>query len=531
MLLHGLDPEREERLREEEKPCLEQFAEVRKKLATASGEEKEKLQAQLSLLTVTYRTILSKYFQEQEEEDFAQIKGGAKGIIRHAKKLLPLIMEKATDILDASEYGGVIVHNQGTEAEEIRIKASYVHDMIMYNLRLHINALRDNDEALQDLFLLITKSIKESTIIEEDREGEATPESLQADPQALDTFRRMPLANIKEVGIMADKTNRIIVEEPGGMLDALLQQEANGQLAFKVNQGTKGKEVLVMFSMTIPQEYGSLSRKITGFDIGVYNAVANLFENWIFANGETPFLFTAAEVWRRMNGKQPNDSKTKPSPEKEKRICDSIEKMRHTDFYMDITQEQEAGFKPEDSRLAQGRFTTLLLKCDIIEKFTNERKVEMKGYIMHPHDLPILYAYNKARGHVRYIPYELLDTSDILSDSEYVTEFKYYLLQQILYLKSQEEKALTDKSKKPKRRINPDNIITLERIYKGAGVPPPEERNEKKLRDERAKDRKKIEGILTSFTQKKWIAGYIAVNVDNEQAKERQAVKGYSIKL
>lgn len=544
MLLHGLTPERKERLREEEKPYIEQFTEVRKKLATASGEEKEKLQAQLSLLTVTYRTILSKYFQEQEEEDFAQIKGGVKGIIRHAKKLLPLIMEKATDILDASDYGGVIVHNQGTEAEEIRIKASYVHDMIMYNLRLHINALRDNDEALQDLFLLITKSIKECDIIEEDREGEAEPESLQADPQALDTFRRMPLANIKKIGLMSDKASVSMIQatsETNGLMGGLLNADADGQLRiyWSVEEGKKGKEqVSIMASLSLSPELANLKRKLTGYDLVVFSAISDLFANWIKDHPKEDLKFTVADVWRRMNGKQPN-SKAKPSKPTERKIEQIIEKMLIMRLRLVVKEELEAGFlKIDDDRLVEGALEDYFINCSSIT-FKTSKGMILKGYSIPASRMPLFYKYNLAKGNIRSIPFELLDTSDALSDSEYVRELTFYLVRQIDYFKHQDNEI---KEKRKKTRVNEENKIRLETIYKDAGIPTPEERataskatskdaKETYIRKCRNADIKKIDSILTSFKMKNYIKDFTPLNANNMPAQKGQAIKSYTIDL
>ncbi len=127
-----------------------------------------------------------------------------------------------------------------------------------------------------------------------------------------------------------------------------------------------------------------------------------------------------------------------------------------------------------------------------------------------------------------------------------MTEFKFYLLRQIQYLKNQAEKAISDK--KSKQKINPDNVILLETLYKGAGIPTPEERaiewaksgktasNEKgeaelkkaidtQTRKNRSADKEKIESILNSWISKKWIKGYTAISGKNK------TISGYSIKM
>lgn len=549
MLLNKITTAEQEELRELVSPYLAQNAEIREKLKTAKGKEKDKLQAQLDALDVQIANTYTAYYQAKEEEEFKQIKGGAKGIISHAKKLLPLIINELTsDLFYVGAHGGAVLLNGGTEDEAIHIKASFALDFIKYHLRLHIKALSDNEEALQDLFLLVNKCIKECDIIDEDREN-APAEDIKPEPQALDTFRRSPLANIEKVGIMSDKLNATMLTDPSGMLEGLLTEEANGQLRlfWSVIQTKKGQEqVAVMASLSLPPGYEGLSRKISGFDLAVYSAVSDIFAKWVKENPLNPLLFTPAEIWRRMNGKQPNDGKAKPSEAKEKKIIASIEKMRHMDFYIQLDEELKAKrITLDDSRLIKGKFTDYFLNCSIVE-FTNEKGVNMKGYLISPDKMPILYAYNLAKGNIRSLPFELLDTSDTLSDSDYVTELKFYLLRQIQYMQSQEEKAISDK--KSKQRINPDNVILLETLYRGAGIPTPEERaiewaksgktasNEKgeaelkkaidtQTRKNRSTDKEKIENILNSWISKKWIKGYTAISGKNK------TISGYSIKL
>ena len=549
MLLNKITTAEQEELRELVSPYLAQNAEIREKLKTAKGKEKDKLQAQLDALDVQIANTYTAYYQAKEEEEFKQIKGGAKGIISHAKKLLPLIIKELTsDLFYVGAHGGAILLNGGTEDETIHIKASFALDFIKYHLRLHIKALSDNEEALQDLFLLVNKCIKECDIIDEDREN-APAEDAKPEPQAIDTFRRSPLANIEKIGIMSDKLNATMLTDPNGMLEGLLAEEANGQLRlfWSVNEAPKGREqVAVMASLSLPPGYEGLSRKISGFDLAVYSAVSDIFEKWIKEHPHEDLNFSPADVWRRMNGKQPNDKQASPGAPKTKKIVASIEKMLSMRFTINLKEELEANcITLDDSRLVNGELEDYFLNCTTA-KFKNDKGVEIIGYSIPASRMPILYKYNKAKGYIRNVPFELLDVSDQKSDSEYMTEFKFYLLRQIQYLKNQAEKAISDK--KSKQKINPDNVILLETLYKGAGIPTPEERaiewaksgktasNEKgeaelkkaidtQTRKNRSADKEKIESILNSWISKKWIKGYTAISGKNK------TISGYSIKM
>lgn len=504
-------------------------------IAEMEGAEREEALAKYhALISLTYNTLTA-YVKQCEEEEFKQIKGGEKGILKHAQKLLPKIIKfmENEDPLDLAGYGGAVVLNQGTEEEKIQIKEDYAIDFIKYHLRLHIDALKDNQEALQDLFTLIIKAVNDSARIE--TVSKDTTEQMQK----LDTFRRRPLLNIDKIGIMNDKINTSALIYSNGMD---LITEANGQmkLIWSVDEASnKDKEALpLLMSLTIPPEHTTLSRKIDGYDIAVLNAVCDIYDREKHKNPQANVFVTPEEIWRAMNGKQPRDGKAKPSEAKIKKICSRLEKMRHTDMFIDLSAELQANrITLNDSRLVDGKITDYLLNCGISE-FTNEKGVKLKGYAIHI-DSP-WHVYNKAKGNIFSVELELLDTSSAINDSDYVTEFKFFLIRQINFFKHQGKKALIDKTNK--KRINPDNIILIKTIYEHAGVPTPEERAAKSsfnsdaardtyIRKCRKADKDKIEALLTFWKGKKWIKDFTAINAQNEPIKEKQALKGYKIDL
>lgn len=546
MLINGLSPENKDRLAELVKPYVTEYKEVEQEYRAAKGEEdKQKFRMRLDALNTVIQQISIKVYQEQEEEEFAQIKGGAKGILKHAKKLLPqLIKSITTNIIDAAICGGAIVRNQGTDKEELFISKSYALNFIKEDLRLHINALKDNEEALQDLFLLINQSVNECTMIIDVRENEADSESLQADPQALDTFRRMPLANIKKIGLMSDKASVSMIQatsETNGLMGGLLNADADGQLRiyWSVEEGKKGKEqVSIMASLSLSPELADLKRKLTGYDLVVFNAISDLFANWIKDHPKEDFKFTVADVWRRMNGKQPN-SKAKPSKPTERKIEQIIEKMLIMRLRLVVKEELEAGFlKIDDDRLVEGALEDYFINCSSVT-FKTSKGMILKGYSIPASRMPLFYKYNLAKGNIRSIPFELLDTSDALSDSEYVRELTFYLVRQIDYFKHQDNEI---KERRKKTRVNEENKIRLETIYKDAGIPTPEERataskatskdaKETYIRKCRNADIKKIDSILTSFKMKNYIKNFKPLNADNMPAQKGQAIRSYTIDL
>ena len=228
-----------------------------------------------------------------------------------------------------------------------------------------------------------------------------------------------------------------------------------------------------------------------------------------------------------MNGKRSGDGKAKPSAAQVKRICASLDKMRFTRFYMDISEEIKAyNLSIDDERIIGGRIDGYLLNSTKVE-FTTDKGNTVAGYRIG--EEPLLYTYNAAKKHILYVPYEMLDTSLKLQDSENVTEFRNYLLQQIQLMKN-----ATEGGKKGKY-FKRSNTILIDTIYKDTGIQPPEVRIEEReystdktkqanLRKLRKADRDKIEGILEAWKIKEWIKDYKPV-------KKSQAVSGYEIIL
>jgi hypothetical protein len=200
---------------------------------------------------------------------------------------------------------------------------------------------------------------------------------------------------------------------------------------------------------------------------------------------------------------------------------------------MDISKEIEAfNLYIDDERVTAGKIDTYVLNSSKVEFMTEKGRI-VEGYRIG--EEPILYTYNRVKDHLLYVPYEMLDTSSQISNSEYVPEFRNYLLQQIQLMKNAADN--------PKGKyFHRNSIILLETIYRDTGILPPEERIEgkdykteasrqKEVRRFRKADRQKIEGLLDAWKAKNWIKGYIVLNSKNQPIKEKQQAKGYDIQL
>ena len=355
-------------------------------------------------------------------------------------------------------------------------------------------------------------------------ETETTPIKKDSKPKLV----KEPLADIKVFGIMNDKSTATLIQDNG-----IFSQEANGQMLFSFNQAPNGKQVPVYMSLSFDDITG-LSKKLNAYDLAVYNAISDIY---FYCKQGAPDIMpqiTINEIWRRMNGKQGRDTDIRPTGSQRQRIKKSIDKMRHIDFYMDLKEEFLANYITQEDFGADDRLTGYYIKDYLLACAEggriNTRGRHVEGYIFYKE--PILYTYNRAKKHLLFVPFALLDTSDKISDSENVTEFKMYLLQQTKLMKE--------------RKRNSTRIL-LSTIYTATGIQPPEERLAGKdfenettqqavLRRYRKADRGKIEGILDAWTKttvegKAWLKGYTPINKNGDPATGTQPVVGYDIIL
>lgn len=496
--------------------------------AATDPDEHKRLLIQHQAIIDRLEDELQAYSDKLQQERFNQITGGAAGIIAHAREQAPAILE-ALHKEYAIYYGGEpftadLINKTGflsMKQGKLYINANHAAKQLREELQLHIKALRSDKAALQELLAVIVEAAEDSPLT--DNAEIKTDEEESKPPLEVIRFRRSPITDITLFGLMNDKASARIIQEAD-----LFTQEANGQLTLKweVNQAPQKKDpVPAYMALSFEGEAtGKLAKKLTAFDNAVYNAIADLFYYWHRDNPQKPLYITPQEIYRRMNGKQSRDGGAKPSAAQVKRICRSIDKMRHIDFYMDISEEIKAHYITlEDERLIGGYIKDYLLNCSEAGFYTEQGR-RVRGYRIN--NEPIFYTYQAAKDHVLYLPFELLDTSAALSDSENVTEFKLYLLQQIFLMKSG-----TRSSRK----------ILLNTIYSATGIQPPEERltgeyaNENSrqtvIRRLRKADRGKIEKLLDAWTAKKWIKGYKALSSNNKPVGKRQTVAAYEIQL
>ena len=517
-------PERERLKQQYIKACKGKISEEeRHKLLVQQQAVMDRLQGEID--TFTEKAALKRFEPVKE--------GGAVSIIAHAKGQIPRLLKEVYEITerDCTGLTAELVKGMGVgtlKNKKLYLNANYAAQILRAELQMHVDALIDDKPALQELYEAIIEAIENS-----DYTDGTEITDLAKKPLNVRRFRRNPLADITTYGVMNDKINAQLIQD-----GEIFQQAADGQLTLRwaVNQAPQKKEAVpVYMALTYEGTDYKVTKKLTAFDKQVYEAVATRFYYWQQDNPQNPLYITPQEIWRTMNGKKSGGSKvSNPSKGQVQKICDSLDKMRFTRFYMDISKEITAfNLSIDDERINGGFIETYVLNSSKVE-FTTDKGNVVQGYRIG--EEPILYTYNKAKNHILYVPYEMLDTSQYTSDSENVAEFKGYLLQQIQLMKNAVEEK--HKGKYFKR----SNTILIETIYKDTGIEPPENRLTGKdfateaskqavIRRLRKADRDKIEGILEAWKTKGWIKGFTVLNSKNEPIREKQQAKGYSISI
>lgn len=514
----------------ERKELAEKYTALLQDKSGKAKAERLKINQQQQIVIDNMVKDLEDYQHQLEEERFAVIKkGGTSTVIRHAAAQAPELLElmrrqmpEARYYKDLEDHFLKSIGISRVKDNTIYFRSSYAKKYLEQELKLHFEYLKEDQEGLKQLQQIIEEAIKKAPYIDQVKE-----ESIE--PVLFNRLIRNPLGDITTFGLMNDKINAQLVQSE------LFSQETNGQLTLKiaVNQAPKNKkQVPVYVALTYEGTEGKLTKRLTSFDSAVYNAVSTRFYYWQQENGNAPLYITPQEIWRTMNGKKVGDGNAKPRDTQIKKICESLDKMRFTHFYMDITEEIKAyDLFIDDERVTAGKIDTYVLNSSKVEFMTEKGRI-VEGYRIG--EEPILYTYNRVKDHLLYVPYEMLDTSSQISNSEYVPEFRNYLLQQIQLMKNAADN--------PKGKyFHRNNIILLDTIYRDTGILPPEERIEgdyaneatrqQIIRRSRKADRQKIEGLLDAWKAKNWIKGYNILNSKNQPLREKQQAKGYEIIL
>lgn len=503
-------PNQLQKLKEIEKHYGEQLAAKYKELGKHG--EKTKIYARLTSEVVALEDErLSAYadtYEEFERAHMEELGGDVEKIVADAKEQVARIIENQYNGL--SEYDlvydpatitvdengiphGELIPRKGKEKP--LIEAVDALRMINRGLHLHFEALKDSGQPLKALRDYIYNYIRTSPYTYTDTH--------KAEPATEDekAALRRPLEPLSNYGLMNDKVNAQLISFEG------TNQPINGQMRIVWGIDQAGKNSTQQVPTYVALQYEGtqthLTKRMTAFDNAVYNAISTRYFYHKLINGNEPFYITPQEIWRTMNGA--GDTNKAPGAKQVQRVCASMDKMRFTRFYMDISGELQAHYITlDDERVTKGQIDTYMLESDKVT-FTTEKGREITGYKVKAE--PILYTYNAAKDHILYVSYNLLDTSNKTGNEGNTIEYRNYLLQQIQLMYN---------------GIRDSTRILYDTLYRDTGIGEPAARisadqykseatYKSHIRQEAKKDREKVAAILESWKEKEYIKGFTPV--------------------
>ena len=505
----------------------------------------EKYRDEYLQAVMTLSNVMEAKEYELQAEHFAQIRDDKEAIFKDAQEQIDAFIPWAhREVLTSMTEEDLNATKWGTVKDGKKyLSALHTANSLREELRLHFEAFKGDKHATRKLIQLISTGIKNSPLTEN---IELTRADIVPSPVK---DRRAALPKIEKYKMAGDELNKALLTPGYG--NNLFEQELDGQIKLywdvehklSGNSKKKGKlppQTVTYVSMAFDTEDLEKSvrkmRRLRAYDRAVIDAIGSIGLYWEAEHPYETLKVTPEEIWKVMNGKQ-GDYKTKPSPAALKKINQSIEKMSLIRLHMDITEELEYyDFSDLGDELQKGVFNGYLLPTESVQiEFTN-------GKISYGYEVlkaPFIYRYNKAKNRLVSVEAHLLDTSQYISDTDYVTEFKHYLLMSIALMK----------------RGDISNRILLETLYEKTGVGIPRDRVdadthrinpetgepfrtfkskevfEKAVRKAKQDDLKKIEGILSAWKDKEWIKGFTPIDRNKKPAKAGQIVIGYDIQL
>lgn len=482
--------------------------------AADNDEEKQAIARKKQALFDGMQMEIDAFLDKAQRKRFKKIEaGGVQAIIAHAKEQAPDILKDIHRITQRDCEGLKPETIEALGVGSVKdgaffLKANYAAQSLREELYLHLEALQDNREEVQALLESLIREVEQSPFTDG---GKVTEEKGN---KQVEGYRKHVLAEIVKYGMMKDKLTSHMLQETD-----LFQNDLDGQytMLWQVNQAGKGaQEIVAMIALNfIEQDADGLKiKKRLGMNgKAYYEAIATSFYYHLREHRGESFYFTPEEIWRIATG-QAKTHKT-PSPKQLQEVVKYIDMMIRTETTLNVKDEvtkRQLSFG--DDFLTDGVINTWLLKADKCT-FKTEKGKLVHGYIMNavPNDEPILYRYNRVKGNILEIPYNLLDVSGYAGNEGYTMGIRNYLLMQIKMMYTKDRNS---------------NRILFSTLYEYTGIPTPEERaagneeniaggyKDKKTRQStvrryRLADRDKIEAILTSFVDKEWIKGYTPI--------------------
>lgn len=256
--------------------------------------------------------------------------------------------------------------------------------------------------------------------------------------------------------------------------------------------GKRERGVKTVVSLSFESNDVELSKPMTPFDRTVHNAVATLWHEGVRT-------FTTRQVWYAMTGKD-----KQPNKEQAERLEKSLDKQRFTRAVVDFTAEARGRrLKLDGEPLKSCTIDAYMLNAEKVDiESANGRKVT--GYVINKP--PVLYWQASSIGQVATYPVRMLDTSDVMQDTDENIVIKSYLLNRIELMRGKSKLS---------------NRIRYETVYEQVGVDSPDKKQRKRINDTvcRLLDHWASMGHIKGYTEYKEKGGRMRAGVEIDAGK------------
>ena len=287
-----------------------------------------------------------------------------------------------------------------------------------------------------------------------------------AKARQLENAPRINSASLKKVDYPIDKINR-------GIWDDLSQapKNLNGQIMFATEKRGSDKEATVLFSINFDDlekvEGLKLTKQLTAFDKRVYIAVSSFFSQ----GGE---YMSLTQIFTARGGRG------KATPDKKKKIDESLTKMGATRIYVDNTFE--VGVNKKYNKF---KYDASLLPFERKSAYINNNLVESA---IHPFREPPLTTFARERKQITTVTRKLLEIP--LNQTEDNLKLEDYLIETIASMKNPHNKL--------------SHKILYSTVYRKCKIDGPGENNKKA----RQRTPEKIIKCLDHFKEQEFIKDF-----------------------
>ncbi len=409
-----------------------------------------------------------KLLSEIERRHFAQLGGDRDMIIENARSQATELISNRynyykkiaeTGISDSGEpLTGFSARDLRVEGSEIWLDTQVIIDDVKDCLRLHYEALKDDQDARKEIDQLVIEVVSKSVYVSS-KKGKLG-ETLNFDT-GISVRSTRPTTFITPIDKLSNKAFE------GAFIDG----EETGVAV--ITRAKSRKTIYTMVTIDFAElENVQISgrRELTAFDREVHDSIITLF-----VEGGNTYI-TTNMIYQTMTGK----NNAHCSPKQAEAISDSITKLMFSHVIIDASQEAKL-----DKRVTRAKYDSNMINAKRVTISVNGQTAEAIKIL----DNPILYDYAQQKNQIGRFDVKLLDTPNNKNEETIILEG--YLRRRILSIKGSSKLSPT---------------ILYDTVYKQLDLS--KIKSDSAMRNKTQKIRDSVKKALDYFKKEGFIKGY-----------------------